>query len=168
MVTTGNTFNSTVGEQPAFYVLSGGALRSSANIVFPSNTLIKLTIINYDNGNASLIDPQYSNVQGTVNGTISYFSNTNVNSSQGAVGINLKGGNTVSSVPLSEIAHTFTIPSLNLNIPIPLSSTVVAYFKIDKAGTFQWFCETACGSGPAGTLGAMDTPGWMTGSIEVA
>jgi hypothetical protein len=168
VVTTGNIFNKSVGEQPAFYVLTGGVLRSSTHIAFPSNTLIKLTIINYDTGNASLIDPQYSNVQGTVNGTITYFSNANINSSQGTAGIDVKGGNTVSSVPPSQIAHTFTIPSLKLNIPIPLSSTVVAYFKIDKAGTYLWYCETACGSGPAGTLGAMETPGWMTGDADVS
>ena len=167
VITTGNTFNSTVGEQPAFYVLTSGVLRSSANIAFPSNTLIKLTIINYDEGNASLIDSQYANVQGTVNGTITYVNNANVNSSESSSGIVLKGGNTVSTVPPALIAHTFTIPSLKINIPIPLSSTVVAYFKIDKAGSYMWLCETACGSGAAGILGAMETPGWMTGNLEV-
>lgn len=166
VITTNNIYNSTAADQPAFYVLTPNGLESSASISLPANTLIKLTIVNYDDGNASLLDPQYSNVQGTVNGTITYANNDNVNSTQGPNGIVLNGGETVASVPASELAHTFTIPSLHINIPVPLSSTVVAYIKIAQAGTYVWFCETACGSGPAGTWGAMDTPGWMTGNLE--
>jgi len=168
VITTGNTFNSSVGEQPAYYVLTPSGLKSAASLSFPSNTLIKLTIIDYDDGNASLTDPQYANVQGTVNGTMTYVSNDNVNSSQGANGIMLMGGQTVTSVSPELIAHTFTIPSLKINIPIPLSSTVVAYIRVSTTGSFLWFCETACGSGDTGLLGAMDTPGWMTGGLKVS
>jgi hypothetical protein len=168
VITTENTWNSTVGTQPAYYLLTPNGLRSAANLSFPANTLVKLTIVNYDDGNASLTDPQYANVQGTVNGTITYVNNANVNSSQGARGISLNGGQTVSSVSPALIAHTFTIPSLKINIPVPLSSTVVAYIKITTAGSFAWFCETTCGAGPAGLLAAMDTPGWMTGNLKVS
>lgn len=168
VITTGNIYNSTAADQPAYYVLTPNGLASTASISLPVNTVIKLTIVNYDDGNASLIDPQYASVQGTVNGTITYVNNDNVNSTQGPNGIVLKGGQTVTSVPASELAHTFTIPSLHINIPVPLSSTVVAYIKIAQAGTYGWFCETACGSGPAGTWGAMDTPGWMIGNLEAS
>lgn len=167
VITTGSIFNSTTGDQPAFFVLTPDGLKSTANLVLPANTLIKLTIVDYDEGNASLSSNQYVNVEGTVNGTITYANNGNVNSSQGPNGIVLKGGQTVNKVNATEIAHTFTIPTLNINIPVPLSSTVVAYIKIDKAGTYAWFCETACGAGADGILGAMDTPGWMTGQLEV-
>jgi heme/copper-type cytochrome/quinol oxidase subunit 2 len=98
-------------------------------------------------------------VSGTSDGSIFVVSNTNINSSQGAAGIVVNGGEKVTSVMPSELAHTFTIPDLNLNIPIPVSSTVVAFFTVDKAGTFFWFCESACG------LPAMSTPGWMRGSL---
>lgn len=168
VVTTHSIYNSTFADQPAFFVVTPTGLKSSANITLPINTLIKLTIVDYDDGNASLRSPQYSNVQGTVNGTITYVNNDNVNSSQGPDGIVLKGGQTVSSVPPDEIAHTFTIPSLNINIPVPLSSTVVAYIKIDKMGNFAWFCETACGAGDNGLVGAMDTPGWMVGNLHAS
>lgn len=168
VITTQNTYNSTAGAQPAYYVLTPKGLESSANIALPANALIKLTIINYDDGNGSLIDPQYANVQGTVNGTITYFSNSNVNSTEGPKGIVLNGGQTVTSVPPAILAHTFSIPSLKINIPVPLSSTVVAYIEITQPGTYGWFCYTACGSGPAGTWGAMDTPGWMTGNLEAS
>ena len=165
VITTGNTFNSTVGDQPAYYVLTGHGLQSSANISLPVNRVIELTIVNYDDGNANLTSPQYASVQGTVDGTITYVSNANTNSSQGLKGINVKGGQTVTSVPAANVAHTFTIPSLGINIPVPVSSTVTAFFKIDRAGTYTWFCETLCGSGTNGLEGAMSTPGWMTGDV---
>lgn len=168
VITTGNTYNSTVGAQPAYYVLTSHGLESSANISLPVNRLIELTIVNYDDGNANLTSPSYTNVQGTTNGTISYINNSNVNSSQGSKGIVVTGGQTVNSVPAADIAHTFTIPSLGINIPIPVSSTVTAFIKIDKAGTYAWLCETVCGSGTTGLEGAMSTPGWMTGDIEAS
>ena len=168
VITTGNGFNSSVGDQPAYYVLTPNGLQPSTHLTFPINTLVKLTIVNYDDGNATLLESQYANVEGTVNGTITYVNNDNVNSTNGGSGIVLNGGETVKSIPPDIIAHTFTIPSLNINIPVPLSSTVVAYIKITTAGNFQWMCETACGAGPSGTLAAMDTPGWMTGDVEVS
>jgi len=168
VITTENTYNSTIGTQPAYYVLTSGGLRSSANIVLPANSTIKITIVCYDDGNASLISNQYANVQGTVNGTITYTNNDDVNSSQGSNGIVLNGGETVTKVSPDLIAHTFTMPSLNLNIPVPLNSTVVAYFKTGLAGSYTWFCGTQCGAGPTGILGAMDTPGWMIGKVTVS
>ena len=165
VLTTNSVFNSTVQSQPAFFVLGPNGLQSAANFTLPANRLIKMVIINYDDGNASLVIPGDNVVSGTTGNSIFVASNDNVNASQGPSGIALKGGENLTSVPSSEIAHTFTVPALNLNIPIPLSSTVVAYFRVGQAGTYLWFCETRCGFGPAGTLGAMSTPGWMTGSM---
>lgn len=168
VITTGNSYSPTVGDQPAYYVLTSHGLESSANISLPVNQLIEVTIVNYDDGNANLTSPGYINVQGTTNGTITYINNSNVNSSQGSKGIVVTGGQTVKSVPAADIAHTFTIPSLGVNIPVPVSSTVTAFIKIDKAGTYTWLCETVCGSGTTGLEGAMSTPGWMTGDIEAS
>jgi hypothetical protein len=168
VITTGNTFNSTVGAQPAFYVLGQNGLQSAANISFPAHRLIKLVIINYDEGNASLISPAYASVNGTNGGTISYANNAGVNSTELSSGILIRGVQTVSAVPTALIAHTFTIPSLGLNVPVPLSSTVVATFTVDRPGIYAWFCMTTCGSGSDGLGGAMATPGWMTGSVTVS
>jgi hypothetical protein len=165
VVSTGNLFNSTVGDQPSFYALGPKGLESSASVYIPANRLIKMVIINYDEGNASLVIPSDNVVSGTVNGTVFVASNANINSSQGQSGIVVKGGQFMTSVPSAKLAHTFTVPALNLNIPLPVSSTVVAYFTVDKAGNYVWFCETRCGFGPSGTAGAMSTPGWMTGSL---
>ena len=165
VITTGNMYNSSVGDQPAYYVLTSHGLESSADISLPANRLIELTIVNYDDGNANLTSSSYANVQGTVNGTITYVNNDVVNSTQGQNGIAVKGSQIVSSVPPAQVAHTITIPSLGINIPVPVSSTVTAFIKIDKAGTYTWLCETACGSGATGLEGAMSTPGWMTGDV---
>ncbi len=165
VVTTGNAFNSTIGEQPAFYVLGPSGLESAAGISLPAHRLIKLVIVNYDDGAANLTGPQYAAVTGTQNSSIKMISNDNVNSSQGAAGIQVSGGESLSSLPTNDTAHTFTIPQLGINIPIAPSSTTVAYFTINQTGTFTWFCQTECGYGDKGLLGAMSTPGWMTGNL---
>ncbi|MGA2663779.1 MAG: hypothetical protein ABSF83_02390 [Nitrososphaerales archaeon] len=167
IITTGNYFNSTTGDQPAYYVLGPGGLQSAANITLPANRLVELVISNYDEGNASLASPQYASVNGTVDGSELVYNNTAINSTEGPNGITLRGSQTVSSLPLSEISHTFTVPMLNLNLPMASESTIVAYFRTGSAGTFLWLCESACGSGADGTAGAMSTPGWMTGTLTV-
>ncbi len=159
VITTNSIFNSSAADQPAYFVLGPNGLQSSAQINLPANRLIKLVIINYDDGNASLNVLNDNKVSGTADGSIFVASNDNVNSSQGTSGIVVKGGQTLTSVPADQVAHTFTIPTLNLNVPVPLSSTVVAYFTVTKAGSYLWLCETACGDA------AMSTPGWMTGSV---
>jgi len=172
IITTDNRFNSTTGDQPAYYVLGPGGLESSANITLPAHRLIELVISNYDEGNASLSAPQYANVTGTELGSELgselVYNNTAINSTEGSSGIVLRGSQTVSSLPLAEISHTFTVPSLGLNLPMASESTVVAYFTTGAAGTYVWLCETACGAGTNGFAGAMSTPGWMNGSIVVS
>lgn len=168
VITTNSIYNATYQDQPAYFVLGPNGLESSADISLPAHQLIKLVIVNYDDGPADLTGPQYANVSGTVNNLVNEVNNDNVNSSQGATGIQINGGETVSSVAPDNIAHTFTIPQLGLNIPIEPSSTVTAYFTLNQTGTFYWFCETECGAGATGLLGAMATAGWMTGSVTVS
>lgn len=162
VVATDSIFNSSAADQPAFFVVGPNGLESAASISLPAHRLIELVIVNYDDGNASLVQPNENVVSGTQGGTIFFASNDNINSTQGSSGIVVRGGQTVSTVPLDEVAHTFTVPALNLNVPIPLSSTVVAYFTIDHAGSFVWYCFTACGDS------AMSTSGWMTGSLAAS
>ncbi|HEV2119440.1 MAG TPA: hypothetical protein VGS11_04975 [Candidatus Bathyarchaeia archaeon] len=168
VVSTENTYNQTVGTQPVFYVLGPSGLQSSAKISLPAGRLIKLVIVNYDEGNASLVSPGFDSVSGTTNGTIFVASNANINSSQGAPGIQVMGGQTVTSIPQSVLSHTFSIPDIGLNIPLPTSSTVVAYFKVDHAGNYLWYCKTGCGFGAGGLGGAMSTPGWMAGLVAAS
>lgn len=165
VITTENFFNSTFGDQPAFYVLGPNGLQSSARITIPADRLIKLVVINYDDGSANLSSSQYGMVAGTINSQMTLVNNTIVNSTMSSSGIQVRGEENVTSLPADSIAHTFTIPSLGINIPIGTSATEVAYFMVNTPGTYSWFCMTACGAGPEGLDGAMSTPGWMTGSL---
>jgi hypothetical protein len=167
VITTENQFNSTVGDQPTFYVLGPDGLQSTAQINLPANRLIKLIIVNYDEGSANLTDPKYATATGVVNNRITLVNNTLVNSTMGSSGILIRGVENVSSLPESEIGHTFTIPSLGINVPVATLSTEVAYFTLSTPGKYSWFCMTACGSGSDGLGGAMSTPGWMSGSVVV-
>ncbi len=76
-------------------------------------------------------------------------------------------GATYTSVPPSMIVHTFTVPSLNLNIPMISADTEMAYFYANVTGTFTWVCMTPCGTGSDGLGGAMAMAGWMVGQITV-
>ena len=73
----------------------------------------------------------------------------------------------------ANIAHTFSIPALGINVPLPKApeggvSTIVFTFKVDKAGTYAWRCFTPCGGDPKGMGGSMATKGWMQGNVIVA
>ena len=162
VIATNNIYNATAGDMPAYYVLGPHGLESSAQINLPANRLIELVIINNDDGNASLVQSGAYQVQGTTGNTIFVASNDNINSSEGPAGISLSGGQTVSSVALANVSHTLSVPSLDLNVPIPTSSTVVAFFTIAQAGNYAWFCMTTCGDA------AMATPGWMQGTLAAS
>jgi heme/copper-type cytochrome/quinol oxidase subunit 2 len=77
----------------------------------------------------------------------------------------------VHSIPNDQVAHTFTIPGLLINVPIPAAKssshpvTVTFTFRVTKKGTFNWLCEAPCGSGKTGMGGAMNTAGWMVGHV---
>jgi len=82
-------------------------------------------------------------------------------------------GVATTTVPNSKISHTFSIPELGINAPLPMApeggaSTVVFTFTANKAGTYTWRCFTPCGSDPKGMGGSMATMGWMKGNVTVA
>ncbi len=82
-------------------------------------------------------------------------------------------GKPTTSVSNANIAHTFTIPALGINAPLPKApdggfTTIVFTFHIDKAGTYAWRCFTPCGADPKGMGGAMATNGWMRGKVIVS
>lgn len=72
------------------------------------------------------------------------------------------------SVDPATISHTFTIPRLNLNVPIAATSTVTFSFHTPDGGTFDWRCMDPCGIGPVGWGGAMSTAGYMQGKVTFA
>ena len=166
VITHKNYYNSSITSQPRYYVLEGNQLVSSANIYVPSYATIHLTIIDYDNGNATA-PPQYLNVMGTQNNMEFIVNQTNAHVTNQSSTV----GSYTHQVSAASIAHTFTLFNKNnqeiLNVPSPYESTVYTTFTTQGAGYFTWQCEADCGSGASGWGGAMVTPGWMTGSFIV-
>jgi len=161
--TMGNKWNSTAPEsQPMFFVAGPTGLESSANISLPVHRLIELVIISYDTPTPP--PPQYSNVTGTVDGKM-YL----INGTSAALSTPQSWGAEVSSVPTSQIAHTFTITSLGINIPVIGGDTEIAFLYLNHTGTFTWQCYTPCGfpNVNSGWSAAMVTPGWMMGEVTV-
>ena len=127
----------------------------------PVGTTIVLTIVNHDDGAAPLPpDSPWGQVWGS-------------DPTYGAVsgGTEQVGGKTVTAIPNQDVSHTFEIPGLLLNIPIPAAPsssqpvTVVFTFTVLKRGTYLWICAAPCGGGAAGMGGAMTTDGWMRGHV---
>ena len=168
VISTNNVYNSTVGTQPAYFILQNGQIQPATVIQVPAYRWVLLTIVNYDDGNAT-VPANYLNVAGTKNDTITIIDNnvvnaTNINTST----INIQNGaETVSSISTNVISHTFTVPDLNINIPVALLTTEQAYIYFSQPGTFNWRCMVSCGSGSSGWDGAMSTNGWMQGVLQV-
>jgi hypothetical protein len=134
----------------------------SKTIDFPAHSTVVLTIYSFDTGSSPLAKGlPYDTVSGTVGGS------ETVN------------GTRTTHVVNAQLAHTFTVPGLGLNIPIPVAATpkkgqplepvvVTATFHLDKAGSYTWQCYAPCGTGANGEQGPMMTPGYMTGEVVVA
>ncbi len=129
----------------------------------PAGATIVLTIVNYDDGTAPLpVASPWGQVWGE-------------DATYGAVtgGTELVNGNKVSEISNQLVSHTFEIPALLVNIPIPAASssshpvTVTYTFRVNKTGTFLWICAAPCGSGSAGMGGAMNTADWMKGYVHI-
>ncbi|HYA70750.1 MAG TPA: hypothetical protein VEH28_05215 [Thermoplasmata archaeon] len=155
-------WNSSVGAQPVFYVVTPSGLSSSATITIPSHTLIELQITSYDMG-SSPPPPQFDNVTGVLGDRMMVINGT----AGSGTNVSQMWETNYTSVPAAMIIHTFTVPQLNLNIPVIGQDTMISYFYANTTGTFRWLCETPCGAGPGAMGGAMTQRGWMTGSLTV-
>lgn len=125
-----------------------------ANFTVPANVPVVITITNYDNG-TNTVASDYATVRGTVGGMETV---TDVTAAD----------KTFTSVPATEVAHTFTIMSggLDINVPIPAAQgttpTVVTFtLQFTQAGLLTWHCMAPCDDQ------AMSTPGFMTGTVTV-
>ncbi len=132
-----------------------------AGFTAPAGATVVLTIVNHDDGTAPLPP---SSPWGQVWGADATYGET-------TGGTELVNGSPVRAVPNDQVSHTFTIPGLLVNVPIPAAQssadpvTVTFTFRVTKKGTFTWLCVAPCGSGATGMGGAMDTPGWMQGHV---
>lgn len=127
---------------------------SPSNLVVPAHSLVTITLHDYDSGSTALpSNTPFSTVQGTVD------NKAYVN------------GVPYTSVAPDKIAHTFTIPQLHLNIPLPgdgpSTDTITFTIQTGNAGTYMFQCFDPCGTGQSGWEGPMMTKGYMMGTLTV-
>jgi hypothetical protein len=83
-------------------------------------------------------------------------------------GTELLNGSSVGTVPKANVAHTFNIPALGVQVLSPGQSVVKFSVDVTAPGEYIWYCFAPCGTGadPYNTP-PMDVPGYMTGTISV-
>jgi hypothetical protein len=134
-----------------------GPAYTPGNFALPANSLVTITIVNRDAGDTALpAESPYGRVSGVVGGVARV---------DGRAYSQLDGG---------KVAHTFTIPQLGVNVPIPGDTpqgqqgiSVTFSFRTGAAGMYHWQCLDPCGGDPAGWGGPMATMGYMMGMITV-
>jgi hypothetical protein len=127
---------------------------SPNNLTVPANSLVTVTLHDYDLGNTPLPEGSpFTSVQGTV-GSVAYLN-----------------GHPYTSLAREKIAHTFTIPELHLNVPFPgdgKESDIITFtFRTGKAGSYMFQCFDPCGTGSSGFDGPMSSKGYMMGMLTV-
>ena len=130
---------------------------SPNNLVLPANSLVTVTLRDYDMGDTPMPKGSpFTTVQGIVGG-VAYAD-----------------GHAYMALAPDKIAHTFTIPQLNINVPLAGDSTtgksygVATFtFRTGAAGTYYFRCMDPCGTGSNGWEGPMLTKGYMLGFLTV-
>lgn len=136
----------------------------------PANTVINVTIDQYDSG-SPLRNPERGLVQGVNNPTLNGKPYHLIDATQG-----------------NGVGHTFSVPTLGINVPLPgvdgnaknfcnaapcplsdLHNTVKFSFKTPaKPGQYRFQCFVPCGLGYLyGNGGPMSTLGYMGGLLKV-
>jgi plastocyanin len=116
------------------------------NITVPAGVSVTFVITNIDT--AVLL-----NFTGPVSTDFTVYNDT----PSGQAASHYSAGQSISSLPIS---HTFTIQSLNVNIPIPPDTVVTFTYTFATPGVYKYFCETPCGPG-------MNLAGYMNGYLIV-
>jgi hypothetical protein len=147
---------------------NGGDWRHVTTYVLPANTLVHVTIYNFDSA-SGLRNPFISQSTGTVGGTMTLNSTV------------------VQGIDPSNASHVFAIPQIGLSVPLngvpataknpcgqaPCSlsndhETTTFTFRTPGKGLYRWQCFVPCAAGYiAGFGGPMQTVGYMDGYIKV-
>ena len=148
---------------------SSGRWKHTTIFKVPAHTLVKVTVYEYDSA-TGLRNNFLAKVEGTKGG------------------VELLNGKSVSTVNPDSTAHTFTVPDLNLNVPLPgidasaknqcavapcsvaeAHNTITFSFVSPGPGTYRWQCFVPCAlKFLFGNGGPMQTIGYMDGLIEVS
>ncbi len=149
--------NLTIVAQKPGSSMDAPAYMPSTNIVVPAHALVTVSITDEDLGDTPLpANSPFSTIKG-VTGGMAYVD-----------GVAYKG------LDVTKVAHTFTVPALGVNVPLPgdapnnaQSNTITFSFVTGDAGTYSWQCMDPCGGDPGGWGGPMATQGYMMGTLTV-
>jgi len=139
----------------------------STILTAPSNSLVKVTIYQYDTA-TGLRNPYWGGPQGIV----------------GEMSIN---GKSVQTLDPDLASHTFAIPDLGVSVPLQgvaddaknqcsvapctlaeAHNTITFTFRTGKPGTYRWQCFVPCAAGfILGFGGPMQSIGYMDGTLNV-
>lgn len=134
----------------------------------PANTLVRVTIYNYDSA-SGLRNPWFGQASGTTDGAITL------------------DGKSTQAIDPANASHVFAIPDIGLVVPLngvsssaknPCSNapcslsndhtTTTFTFRTPGKGLYRWQCFVPCGAGYiAGFGGPMQSEGYMDGYIKV-
>lgn len=150
-------------------IVTGGMIGKSGwpayvptDLTVPANSTVDVHIVDFDDGTAPLQDGSpYAKVTGVTGNTVTTQALTKGDPNDPGP------SSTYSELGVNDVAHTFTVAGLGINVPIPVTSVVSFSFKSGAAGTYSWQCMSPCGTGPDGTQGAMQTKGYMEGTLVV-
>lgn len=132
------------------------------NPVFPADTDVTVTVVNFDDATALAAGTErYAQAAGIKGSLRIETLDPNDPNAPGTV-------TTATSLdPAAGVSHTFTIPSLGLNVPIAPKAKTTFTFHTTHGGTYAWQCFDPCGGDPNGWGGPMATAGQMKGSVTV-
>ncbi len=116
------------------------------NITVTHGVPIKFVISNIDTA-------VLQNFTSQVSVPFTIYNDTN----SGQVALQYTQGETISKMAIS---HTFAIPDLQVNIPIPPDTMIVFTYTFSTPGVYTYLCTTPCGAG-------MGLAGYMLGYITV-
>jgi len=140
------------------------------SMVLPANTVIHVTVLNYDSG-SPLRNQQWGQVTGTIGGDAT---------------LNGKTFKVYDSNTGTGVGHTFAVPGLDVSVPMigvdgsltnicsqaPCGNlphnTITFSFKTGAPGSYNWQCFVPCGLGYLyGNGGPMSTLNYMGGFLKV-
>ena len=130
----------------------------------PANTWVTMTITNLDTATPLPSNLQMFDKVAGVQDNLITATPINPQDPNGSTGPTT----TLSQVNPQDVAHTFSISKTGLNVPIPATSRVTFTFYTGNPGTYYWHCNDPCGTGTSGFGGAMETKGYMIGTIIVS
>jgi plastocyanin len=134
-----------------------------AAISVPANRSVTFTVTNLDGATPLTSSLRtYSRVTGVIGNRMAIVP-IKVTRPKVAIG----RAQEVDSVNATVVSHTFTIPSLGINVPLLGSSRTSFTIRITKPGNYTWECVDPCGSGASGFGAPMGVVGYMAGTVTV-